>query len=77
MVFTECRTILFHAIEEAFAVLEPYQSTTAGPWCIEISAFGHVIVHPELTEPSAVVSLRTRRWPAALLQHTVGAPCKQ
>lgn len=76
-VFTECRTILFHAIEEAFAVLGPYEANTAGLWCTEISASGHVSVHPELTEPSAVVSLGTRHWLAALLPFTVGAPCKQ
>lgn len=44
---------------EGFTVLEPCEANIAGSWSFEASASGHIVVHPELTEPSAVVSPRT------------------
>lgn len=38
---------------------EPCEANTAGFGSSEASAGGHTSVHPDLAEPSAVVSLRT------------------
>lgn len=47
------------AREEGFTTLEPCEANVAGSRSFEASACGHIGVHPELTEPSAVVSPRT------------------